>query len=85
MKAESVTAWFIAECGGKYLYLWCDLQANSYIWNDYPTRFKTKEECICAAKSALLNSEKPQCPIVITTLKETIITEIDEHGERLDL
>lgn len=85
MKTEEVKTWFIAECGGKYLYLWSEPQASGYVWYNYATRFKTREECIYAVKTALMNSEKPKCPVVITTLKETIITEVNEHGERLTL
>lgn len=73
-KKEST--FFIAKCGEKYLYEWREIQFSSYVWFDTPTKFDTKEECLKAVDSTMGQSGKPDSPVVIKEMKETVITEV---------
>lgn len=67
---------FIAQCGDKYLYEWAEPQFTSYMWYDTHTEFSTKEECLKAVSSTMRHSDKPNAPIIIKELRETVITEV---------
>lgn len=48
----------------------------SSVVDNITTKFNTKEECLSAVGSAMRNSEKPNGPIIIKELRETVITEV---------
>ena len=73
---KKIRTLFIARCGDKYIYEWIEPQFSSYVWYSTPTEFNTKEECLSAVGSAMRNSEKPDGPIIIKELRETVITEV---------
>lgn len=76
MNEKKTRTFFIAQCGDKYVYKWVEPQFTSYMWYGSPTKFRTKEKCLSAVGSAMRNSEKPNAPIIIKELRETVITEI---------
>lgn len=76
MTEKKTRTFFIAQCGDKYVYEWAEPQFTSYMWYGSPTKFNTKEECLKAVGSAMRNSEKPNAPIIIKELGETVVTEI---------
>lgn len=76
MNEKKTRTLFIAQCGDKCVYEWVEPQFTDYMWYNTPTKFTTKEKCLSAVGSAMGNSEKPNAPIVIKELRETVIIEV---------
>jgi hypothetical protein len=76
MSEKKTRALFIAQCGDKYVYEWVEPQFTDFGWYDTPTKFNTKEKCLSAVGSAMRDSNKPNAPIIIKELRETVITEV---------
>lgn len=76
MKEEYTRTFFIAQCDDKYVYEWVEPQFTDYTWYNTPTKFTTKEKCLSAVGSTMKDSNKPNAPIIIKELRETVITEV---------
>lgn len=76
MTDKKTGTFFIARCGDKYLYERAEPQFTSYMWYDTHTKFGTKEECLKAVSSTMGHPDKPDAPVIIKELGETVITEV---------
>lgn len=76
MTDRKTGAFLIARCGDRYLHEWAGPRFTSYMWHDTHTKSGTKEECLKAVSPAMGHPDKPDAPVIIKGLGETVITEV---------
>lgn len=58
------------------MYEWVKTKGSSYVWFKKPSKFETKGELLECVRSAIRNIERPNEPIFIQELKETVIDDV---------
>lgn len=85
MSEKKTRAFFIAQCGDKYVYEFEGLHFRTAIWYTEPTKYKTKDELLIAIGLAMQCQSKPNGIIEIKEVIEQVAENTAKKGFRQEL